>query len=76
MGKRLVAVLPVLPTFPGSACGPDGVMQESRYWADPKGVYVTTHELGHYLGLHHTFHQGCLNADCLTDGDLVCDTPA
>ncbi|MBP6185092.1 MAG: gliding motility-associated C-terminal domain-containing protein [Saprospiraceae bacterium] len=74
-GKTFGCGLAGFATFPGSACGPDGVMQESRYWADPKGVYVTTHELGHYLGLHHTFHQGCLNTDCLTDGDLVCDTP-
>ncbi len=37
-----------------------------------------THELGHYLGLHHTFHAtaACgVEADCALDGDRVCDTP-
>jgi gliding motility-associated-like protein len=33
------------------------------------------HEMGHYLGLHHTFNGGCKNNDCLLDGDMVCDTP-
>ncbi|HTL08051.1 MAG TPA: M43 family zinc metalloprotease, partial [Chitinophagaceae bacterium] len=37
---------------------------------------VLAHELGHYLGLYHTFEgQDCANTDCSTDGDKVCDTP-
>lgn len=40
-----------------------------------------THEIGHYLGLHHTFRsEGVCSdtsaADCLLTGDRVCDTPA
>ena len=31
--------------------------------------------MGHYFGLYHTFEGGCGNADCLIDGDRVCDTP-
>lgn len=36
------------------------------------------HEIGHYLGLYHTFHDGCQgmnSATCNTAGDRVCDTP-
>jgi PKD repeat protein len=36
-----------------------------------------THEVGHYLGLYHTFHDtnSCTEANCTTGGDRVCDTP-
>ncbi|PCJ81459.1 MAG: hypothetical protein COA49_05025 [Bacteroidetes bacterium] len=40
-----------------------------------------THEVGHYLGLYHTFHNtnsqsACDNeVSCDTQGDQVCDTP-
>lgn len=33
------------------------------------------HEMGHYLGLYHTFEGFCSNNNCETDGDRVCDTP-
>lgn len=36
---------------------------------------VLAHEMGHYLGLYHTFEGGCNNSDCTTTGDRVCDTP-
>ena len=36
-----------------------------------------THEVGHYLGLEHTFWGGCANvANCYNNGDLICDTNA
>lgn len=54
----------------------DGVVLEAGYF----GVSSTTdavgaHEIGHYLGLYHTFENGCVNNNCLQDGDQVCDTP-
>lgn len=39
------------------------------------GATLLAHEMGHYLGLYHTFQGGCANINCLTDGDMICDTP-
>lgn len=45
------------------------------------GIVITgfgtlfAHEMGHYLGLYHTFEGYCTNNNCETDGDRVCDTP-
>lgn len=39
---------------------------------------TVTHEVGHYLGLYHTFHltSNCTpESNCATQGDRVCDTP-
>lgn len=36
------------------------------------------HEVGHYLGLYHTFHESCSgmnSSTCNLEGDRVCDTP-
>lgn len=35
-----------------------------------------THEVGHYLGLNHTFNGGCGGGNCYTSGDRICDTNA
>jgi hypothetical protein len=35
---------------------------------------TVTHEVGHYLGLFHTFSGGCAGGSCYNGGDLICDT--
>src|SRR5690606_13351476 len=42
------------------------------------GGRTATHEIGHYLGLFHTFYDGCgvaASPGCYESGDRICDTP-
>lgn len=66
-----------------------GVWMKTSAFGQVYGYYdshvrVLEHEIGHYLGLKHTFHNwastSCLQAvdneiDCRLQGDKVCDTP-
>ncbi|RPG08161.1 MAG: hypothetical protein CBB84_007990, partial [Phycisphaera sp. TMED24] len=58
----------------------DGVHVDHRYWGNCSqnsawaGGRVLTHEMGHYLGLFHTFEGGCDSGLCSESGDLICDT--
>lgn len=53
----------------------DGIVMEAGYVTDVNKIKGLAHELGHYLGLYHTFEGGCTNNNCLTQGDRICDTP-
>lgn len=69
-----VAGYAYLPSSHGGA--EDGIVVEAQYFGSTQSnSSVHVHEMGHYLGLYHTFEGGCVNDDCLNDGDRVCDTP-
>ena len=54
----------------------DGIVVEAGYMGSSEAnTSVLIHEMGHYLGLYHTFEGGCTNNDCTSDGDRICDTP-
>jgi gliding motility-associated-like protein len=56
-------------TFPGYGEFTDGVVVNTF-------GRVLAHNMGHYLGLAHTFIiNECANNDCNVDGDGICDTP-
>lgn len=62
-------------TLPGSVIGRDNFGDGAVVAG--LGASLLAHELGHYLGLFHTFSEdgSCGNDDCTIDGDMVCDTP-
>ena len=69
--------------FPGGPDATDGIVVDFEAFGDSVGTNVapyhlgrtTSHEIGHYLNLYHTFQGGCTNSNCSTQGDRVCDTP-
>ncbi|WP_035094834.1 M43 family zinc metalloprotease [Aquimarina megaterium] len=58
----------------------DGVVIDYYYVgkSDNSTVYnlgkTAVHEIGHWLGLFHTFQYDSCSSNCDTDGDMICDT--
>ncbi len=66
-------------SFPSGPPDEDGIVVRHDYFgkigtASASLGRTTTHEIGHWFGLYHTFNGGC-GIDTCADGDLVCDTP-
>ncbi len=53
----------------------DGIVIEAAYVTEIEKISGLAHEMGHYLGLYHSFEGGCDNNNCMVDGDRICDTP-
>jgi hypothetical protein len=77
-------------SFPGNYGYTDGIVMDYRAFGDIATCGCSTlasysqlgriavHEVGHYLGLYHTFQDGCAgmnSSTCASQGDRVCDTP-
>ncbi|MBN4051245.1 choice-of-anchor J domain-containing protein, partial [bacterium AH-315-M05] len=66
-------------SYPGGPPDADGIVVRHNVFgrtgtASSSLGRTTTHELGHWFGLYHTFQGGC-GTDTCTTGDLICDTP-
>lgn len=66
-------------SFPGGPPDEDGIVVRHDYFGNIGTAAggmgrTTTHEIGHWFGLYHTFNGGC-GTDTCTTGDMVCDTP-
>lgn len=66
-------------SFPYSPPEEDGMVVRNDLFGDigtaaSASGRTTTHEIGHWFGLYHTFNGGC-GQDTCSDGDYVCDTP-
>ncbi|MEZ4775627.1 MAG: M43 family zinc metalloprotease [Bacteroidia bacterium] len=76
-------------SFPGSP-NPvaDGIVIRGKNFGTTGSVITpfdkgrtATHEVGHFMGLFHTFEtdgicNGTSAVNCLSEGDLICDTPS
>jgi hypothetical protein len=70
-----------LSTYVPGPGGVRGILVDASCAGIPDNPSTLAHEMGHYFGLYHTHETGfgleCPDgSNCLTAGDLLCDTPA
>lgn len=74
------------PIFLNFNSANDGVVINGEHFGRGNGIPFSTydlgrtgtHEVGHWLGLFHTFQDGCsgmTQSSCESQGDMICDTP-
>ncbi len=71
-------------TFPWNLAGNPNMDGVVIHYGSLPGGYLSpynlggtaSHEIGHWVGLYHTFQGGCDGGNCSGAGDLVCDTPS
>ncbi len=82
-GGLILGYVPFFPQDGGVGTSEDGVrcLWSSFGRRSPNPPYdlgrTVTHEVGHFVGLYHTFQDGCGTATapgCYSTGDRVCDT--
>jgi len=83
-GEGTVLGFAQFPSTLSFSPGTDGIVIRADYTGNIQtGVTsnagrTLTHEVGHWIGLFHTFQGGCvggLSSNCSSQGDQVCDTP-
>jgi hypothetical protein len=82
-GGLILGYVPFFPQEGGVGSNEDGVRCLWNAFGRPSANApydlgrTVTHEVGHYLGLYHTFQDGCGTTaapGCYSTGDRVCDT--
>jgi len=69
-----IAAYSTMPLSHGTSV--DGIVIEAGvFGVSDELSRIAVHNMGHFLGLYHTFDHECRNDNCMLDGDLVCDTP-
>ncbi len=66
-------------SFPDGPPEADGIVVRHNYFGNSGTANnflgrTTTHEIGHWFGVFHTFNNAC-GDDVCTSGDFICDTP-